>query len=45
MSVPNQHNFSLWAMLKDNANGNDQHTDDDMKESNGMQCHQHTTDT
>jgi hypothetical protein len=33
MSVPNLHNFSLWTTLRDNANGNNHHTEDDMKES------------
>jgi len=33
MSVPNLRNFSLLAMLKDNANGNHHHTEDDMKDS------------
>lgn len=32
MSVPKLRNFSLWAMLKDNANGNHHHTED-MKDS------------
>jgi hypothetical protein len=34
MPDPNLCNFSLWAMLKDNENGNNHHTEDDMKESN-----------
>jgi hypothetical protein len=32
MQDPNLCNFSLWTMLKDNANGNNHHTED-MKES------------